>query len=209
MKEDSVIEKFGLPYFVTPTTFKMGTHHIFAESIASRFAGCKKVLDACVGAGFNAIPIARVVGTVVAVDNNKEHLSLAKQNAELAKIGNIDFILGDIMDETIFEKIGNIDGAYLDPEWVKGGCVDNCNEHSSSLSHMEPPADMLFKKVETKTKNIALRLPRELAIKELDSLPPHELEMNYLDDKLKFYTLYFGDLAETIGNTEFRAYRDK
>lgn len=209
MNTTDTIEKFGLPYFTTPTTFKMGTHRLFAEHIAERFTGYKKILDACVGAGFNAIPIARVVRKVIAIDNNESHLALAKQNAALAKLGNIDFISGDIMDEATFEKIADIDGAYLDPEWVKGGCVDNCKHHASSLSQMEPLADVLLKKVEAKTKNIILRLPREFVIEEIYSLPPHELEMAYLDDKLKFYTVYFGDTARTIGITEFRAYRKK
>ena len=75
-----MIQKFGLPYAVTPVTFKMGTHYLFAEHIAERFVGKKKVLDACVGAGFNAIPIARVVKKVIAVDIVRDHINLAKQN---------------------------------------------------------------------------------------------------------------------------------
>lgn len=204
MNKASIIEKFGLPYVVTPVTFKMGTHKLFAENMAKRFLNSKIVLDACVGAGFNVIPIARVAKKVIAVDKDKSHLNLAKQNIIIAQLNNITFILGDIMNNATFKKIGEIDSAYLDPEWVKGGCRGKCRGHSSTLAHMAPPADKLLKKIETKTKNIALRLPKEFNIRELNKFPPHEIEKSYLDGEFKFYTIYFGNLIKKVGLTEFR-----
>ncbi len=67
-------------------------------------------LDACVGAGFMAIPLAQAAQEVVVIDINPAHLALAQENARRASITNITFILGDITDSAVLEKMGLIDG---------------------------------------------------------------------------------------------------
>lgn len=119
----------------------------------------------------------------------------------------INFILGDIQNKEILNKIPHIDGAFLDPDWAMVG--EFKTTHTPKLSNMQPPADELFAEINRLTGNIALRLPREIDLSELKSLPPHELEKIYLDSDFKFYCAYFGKLIEKIGDTGFRAFSEK
>lgn len=203
-----VVGKFGGNYEVTPALFKMGIHKIFGEHVANRFAGKRRVLDACVGGGFSTIPLARIVDEVVAVDTDERHLRYAQRNATIANLANVSFILGDVSNVSILERIGEVDGAYLDPEWVKGGCVENhekCDHHATRLAETFPRADQLLDRVGTKTKDIALRLPRNFHLDELRRYPDLEIEASYLNEDLKFFTVYFGALVKKIGLTEFKA----
>jgi SAM-dependent methyltransferase len=190
---NEIEEKFGGQYVVTPSTFIMGIHHRFAEDMAKRFVSHRCVLDACTGAGFAAIPVARLGIKVIAVDINSEHLDMARKNASIAGVeANMAFILGDITSDETLQKVPPIDGAILDPDWATG---ENKRAHIESLSQMQPRADLLFQKVCRLTPNIALRLPKEMNLGQLDTLPPHELEEVCMDGRRKFYWAYFGNLS--------------
>ena len=135
--------------------------------------------------------LVKYVSKVIGVDANSLHLKQAKYNADLAKVQNqIEFIEGDIL--RVMENIKRIDSAFLDPDWARAG--DNKENHTLSLSLMVPPADALLKKVFKKTSNICLRLPKEFGLRGLNGFPEHEIESVYLDNKLKFHCVYFGDL---------------
>jgi len=141
------------------------------------------------------IALARNARKVIAVEINPEHIEQAKINAKIAHVeSKIVFILGDILDNKVLNRIGNIDGAFLDPDWA---AVENeKSTHVSKLSNMQPPGDRLFAKIFKKTKNVCLRLPKEIDLANLQELPPHELEKIYLDKDFKFYCAYFGKLAK-------------
>ncbi|HLK30310.1 MAG TPA: class I SAM-dependent methyltransferase [Puia sp.] len=77
---------------------------------ALQFAGLKKgdtVLDICCGSGLSLEPIISIIGNtgkVIAVDANKNMLSLAKQRAAKHKWNNIEFIEADINSLTLNTK---------------------------------------------------------------------------------------------------------
>src|SRR4051812_25593683 len=119
MEISEIIKKFGDDYLVTPDTFHMGIHQDLARNVAARFKGYDRVLDTCTGVGFMTIPLARVAKEVIAVDINHVHLEMAKENAKRAGLSNVTFILGDITNPETLKKIGEIDGAFLDPDWAK------------------------------------------------------------------------------------------
>lgn len=195
-----IVEKFGALYKITDDTFKMGTHQVCAQHIAKRFKGSSVVLDSCVGAGFMTIVIAQYVQKVIAVDINSDHLELARQNAEIAGVQHkIDFIEGDIMTSSIWKRIGKIDAAFLDPDWRPVG--NAVEDHTTKLAEMQPPADKLLKRVNSSTKNIALRLPKIIDQNELDNFLQNEIEQMNLDGSIKFYTVYFGNLMNAKGFT--------
>lgn len=221
MGKEKILEKFGKEYQVDNETFIMGIHYLLGDHIAQRFNGCNVVLDACCGAGFMSIALAKYTNRVIAVEVNPKHLEQAENNAKIAGVySKIKFMLGDILNKKTLNKIPKIDGAFLDPDWAKMGELKTA--HTSKLSNMQPPADKLFTAINTITQNIALRLPREIDLSELENLPPCELEKIYLDDDFKFYCAYFGKLinkglsrkASTFrdnkaGNTEFRIFAQK
>jgi 16S rRNA G966 N2-methylase RsmD len=187
-----VIKKFGHAFDVDDETYVMGVNHLLSENIAKRFIHHKAVLDTCCGAGFMSVAIAKYAGKVIAVDIDHNHLSQARNNATLASAENIDFVLGDILKILTNGKLQKIDAAFLDPDWAKPNSKKTA--HVSMLSDMQPSAEILFNETSRMTKNICLRLPKEIDIAELKKLPPHELEPIHLDNELKFYCAYFGDL---------------
>ncbi|MFA6392691.1 MAG: methyltransferase domain-containing protein [Candidatus Paceibacterota bacterium] len=189
---EKIKQKFGENFETDEQTFVMGIHKDFANKIAKRFSRCKKVLDSCAGAGFMSIVLAQYVEEVIAVDIDSSHLEMAKHNALIAGVQDkIRFIHGDILNKKILDQIENIDGAFLDPDW---SIEQNKRIHVTSLKSMIPQADLLFKEISLKTNNIALRLPKELNLSELADLPKHEVEEEIMENKLKFYSIYFGNL---------------
>jgi tRNA G37 N-methylase Trm5 len=194
MDKKQIFQKFGnKEYLVNEDTFIMGTHWLLADHIARRFIGYDTVLDACCGAGFMSISLAKYANQVVAIEVEPDCVASAEINTQLAGVRpKIKFIVGDIINKKTLNNIPKIDAAFLDPVWAKVGNPKRV--HSSKLSEMEPPADKLFSEINELTPNIALRLPKEINLEELRKLPPHELEPIYLDEKLKFYCAYFGNL---------------
>lgn len=201
MKLDLVVKKFGKEYSANDDTYHMGIHYLLGNAIAKRFYGHKICLDTCLGAGFMALALAKHVNKVIGVDINPLHLEQAKHNAGLALIEEkIEFILGDALK--IIRTIIEIDSGFLDPDWARIG--DNKENHTPKLSQMVPPANVLLEEVFKKTKNVCLRLPKEFNLENLRGFPEHEIESVYLDDKLKFYCIYFGDLIKNTKSSELR-----
>ncbi|MGD0729063.1 MAG: methyltransferase domain-containing protein [Candidatus Micrarchaeaceae archaeon] len=206
MNKGNILKKFGREnYKLANDTYVMGIHQILGTHIAQRFADCDIILEACTGAGFMLIPLAQNVKKVITVEINSEHLKQAKNNIKIAGVNSkIRFILGNILEDKVMKKIPKIDAAFLDPDWAEAG--KSKSAHATKLSSMQPPADILLNKTIKKTPNVALRLPKELNLRELRKVPPHELEKIYLDNDFKFYCAYFGKLARKIGRTRFEAF---
>ena len=202
MNKREILEKYGKDlYQVDTDTFHMGIHQKFSDHIARKFKKYQLVLDACAGAGFIAIAIARYANKVIAIDINETHLNQAKANAKIDSVNSkMIFIKGDVLNE--LKKLDIFDAAVLDPDWARPG--DDKEIHVRELSDMEPSGQTLFNEVSKKTKNICLRLPKEFDTSKLKHLPPHEIEAFYQDGKLKFYCAYFGDLMAKDGIREFR-----
>ncbi len=205
MNKDEVLEKYGNPeYQVDSDTYVMGVHHLLSKHIAERFRGSKKVLDACVGAGFMSIAIAKVVDRVIAFDIDESHLDQAQANAGIADVREkIEFIHKDILEALSLDEIKNIDAAFLDPDWSVREGTKNVHIYTE-FSDLQPNGSILLEEVNKLTKNICLRLPKEFDISKLDTLPAHETQAVYQGDKLKFYCVYFGDLRANEGITELR-----
>jgi tRNA1(Val) A37 N6-methylase TrmN6 len=209
MEKEKILEKFGNEnYSVNDNTYTMGIHSLLGSHIAERFKGFANVLEVCTGAGFMLMPLARNVNKVNTVEINPMHMVQAKSNFILSRINSdVKFVLGDIMNDSVLEGITDVEAAMLDPDWSAVG--KEKTSHTTKLSEMQPPAEELFKRIFRKTQNIALRLPREIDLRELSRLPPHELEKIFLDGDFKFYCAYFGNLARKIGVTEFKASNTK
>lgn len=205
MDKEKIIKKFGKEYQVDDETFIMGIRRLLGDHIARRFKGYKIVLDSCCGAGFMSIALAKYVNQVIAVEINPKNLEQAQHNARIADVfDRIKFISGDILNKSILDEIPSIDAAFLDPDWAMAGKVKTA--HTSKLSNTQPSADKLFTEINKLTQNIALRLPREIDLSELKGLPTHEFEKIYLDDEFKFYCVYFGELLQKVGDTEFKTF---
>ena len=112
------------------------------------------------------------------------------------------FIKGDITDDVTIEQLLGIEAIYADPEWALPG--HRKGDHVTSIFQTNPPVDVLYKQLRQVTPNIAIRLPKETNVQELQDFPAYEIEAAYLDGKHKAYTAYFGDLIKIEGLTELR-----
>ena len=124
-------------------------------------AGRKRVIDACAGAGGNAIGFARAGCEVVAIELDPERLAMARHNAGIYGVADrIKFLCGDAC-----ELLPGLDGdiLFVDPPW--GG---DYNRERVVLEDLPPAAALLEVGMET-----WLKVPPSF---DPESLPGCEVE---------------------------------
>jgi hypothetical protein len=113
---------------------------------------------------------------------------------------SVMFVLADIMDDKTRNRLPPVDAASLDPDWA---VTHPAQVHRFVNSSTRPPADALLERILCVTSNAALVLPPTLNVCECDSLPPHGRQRLYMKQSRELYCLYFGELAISLGDTEF------
>ncbi|MFC1891953.1 O-methyltransferase [Thermodesulfobacteriota bacterium] len=201
MNQEEIHKKFGDDFVANEHTFKLGIDHRFTKHFAHRFQS-RKILETCTGAGFTTISMAHVADHVTTVEINPSHQAQARENVKKAGlIDNVTFISGDILDEDLLKKLPPVDAAFLDPDWADTGPD---HKYRFINSNTQPPADDLLDRIYKITKNIALVLPPYIDIKELEMLPNNEREKLYIGGSHELYCLYFSELINSVGETEYR-----
>ena len=98
------------------------TPEVIAIHIAQRLS-CNTIIDAFCGSGGNAIQFAKTCKRVIAIDIDETKIEMAKHNATIYGVDNIEFIVGDAMD--IIPTL-EADCCFLSPPWylllIKGRC---------------------------------------------------------------------------------------
>ncbi|CAM6113437.1 unnamed protein product [Calypogeia fissa] len=174
------------------------TPEIIAKHQASRCV-TGLVIDAFTGVGGNAIQFAFQSYRVIAIDINPTRIDYARHNAEIYGVSDkIEFIVGDFFQLAPFLKA---DLVFLSPPW---GGPEYLKQEIYDLHTMLKPKDgiTLFKVAQSIAPNIALFVPRNVDLNQLQELSwltspplPCEVEQNYVNDKLKAITAYYGDIA--------------
>ncbi|CAM5090075.1 unnamed protein product [Eretmochelys imbricata] len=183
-----------------------------AKHIASRIRqsfNCDIVVDAFCGVGGNAIQFALASKRVIAIDIDPVKISLACNNAEVYGVADqIDFICGDFM---LLASHIKADVVFLSPPW---GGPDYATAEIFDVRTMISPDGYplkvllffpllvstfeIFRLSQKITNNIVYFLPRNADIDQVASLAGPggqvEIEQNFLNNKLKTITVYFGDL---------------
>uniref|UniRef100_A0A8C6YCQ3 Trimethylguanosine synthase n=1 Tax=Naja naja TaxID=35670 RepID=A0A8C6YCQ3_NAJNA len=156
-----------------------GWFSVTPEKIAQHIADRVKlsfdsdiIIDAFCGVGGNAIQFALAAKRVIAVDIDPVKIQLAHNNAMVYGVADqIEFICGDFMKLASSLKA---DVVFLSPPW--GG-----PEYAAKI-----------------TNNIVYFLPRNADVDQVASLAGPggkvEIEQNFLNNRLKTITAYFGDL---------------
>jgi SAM-dependent methyltransferase len=91
------------------------TPEALALHMGERVAGLR-VIDACCGAGGNAIGFARAGCAVTAIDIDSRRVAMAKHNAALYGVSHrIEFVCGDALD--VVPKLQG-DVLFIDPPWA-------------------------------------------------------------------------------------------
>nr|XP_009481598.1 PREDICTED: LOW QUALITY PROTEIN: trimethylguanosine synthase [Pelecanus crispus] len=168
-----------------------------AEHIAVRVSqsfNCDIIVDAFCGVGGNAIQFALTSKRVIAIDIDPEKLSLARNNAEVYGVADqIEFVCGDFM---VLAADLQADVVFLSPPW--GGPDYATAEIFDIQTMICPDGFEIFRLSKKITNNIVYFLPRNADIDQVASLAGPggkvEIEQNFLNNKLKTITAYFGNL---------------
>ena len=179
--------------------------------------------------GGNAIAFAQTCEHVIAIDNDKTRLRLARHNAAIYGVDDrIEFVLGDFIQfaKNLTERgqtrqAGRaVDVIFLSPPWGGPSYLHGTDQNLPSdpsehpeflLSDITPiHGSELFKLAERITPNVAYYLPRNTNLQEISDLVSNprgggpkgkgkaqmvEVEEEWMGEKLKALTCYFGGLA--------------
>lgn len=180
---------------------KEGWFSVTPEKIAEHIAGrvsqsfkCDIVVDAFCGVGGNTIQFALTGKRVIAIDIDPVKIDLARNNAEVYGVADkIEFICGDFL---LLAPCVKADVVFLSPPW--GGPDYATAETFDIRTMMFPDGFEIFRLSQKITNNIVYFLPRNADIDQVASLAGPggqvEIEQNFLNNKLKTITAYFGDL---------------
>ena len=80
---------------------------------AAKLSLKEKVVDCYCGVGTISLWVSKLAKEVIGIENNKEAIISAKDNALINKVNNVKFICGNVLDE--LDKIDNIDCLIADP----------------------------------------------------------------------------------------------
>ncbi|XP_048363938.1 trimethylguanosine synthase isoform X2 [Sphaerodactylus townsendi] len=178
-------------FSVTPE--KIAEH--IAERVKQSF-NSDIIIDAFCGVGGNAIQFALAAKKVIAIDIDPAKIALAHNNAEVYSVADqIEFICGDFMQLAPGLKA---DVVFLSPPW--GGPEYATAEIFDVQTMISPNGYEIFKLSQKITSNIVYFLPRNADIDQIASLAGPggkvEIEQNFLNNRLKTITAYFGDLIK-------------
>ncbi|KAM3865650.1 trimethylguanosine synthase [Diretmus argenteus] len=172
-----------------------------AEHIALRvdhsFSNSHLVIDAFCGVGGNAIQFALTGKRVLAIDIDPVRLDLACHNAAVYGVADrIDFLQGDFLQVAPHLR-GDV--VFLAPPW--GGPDYLTAEVFDIKTMMEPDGYPIFRLSKLISDNVVYFLPRNADMDQIASLAGPggkvEVEQNFLNNKLKTITAYFGNLIKS------------
>jgi tRNA1(Val) A37 N6-methylase TrmN6 len=200
IKPRAIREKFGDDYLADERAYTMGIDQRFTKHFAERFSGLN-VLETCTGAGFTTLSLARTAKHVFTVEIDEEIQKKAIKNIEKARLSsNVTFVHGSILTTEVLEEVRAIDAVFVDPDWAVSG---RDHEYRFQRSNTQPPADVVLENMLKITNNVAIVLPPFIRTEEFADLPDHERESLFMDRNHELFCLYFGDLKNVVGETEF------
>jgi hypothetical protein len=198
---NEIRKKFGDDYLADDRIFIMGIDQRFTKHFAERFIDLN-VLETCTGAGFTALSLARTAKHVFTVEIDEANQKKAISNIEKAGLSsNVTFIFGNILEPETLKELPTVDAAFIDPDWAVTGPD---HEYRFQRSNTQPPADVVLRDMLKITNNVAIVLPPFIKTEEFEGLPKHEREKLYLSGNHELFCLYFGDLARSPRETDFR-----
>ncbi|XP_067309791.1 trimethylguanosine synthase isoform X2 [Pseudorasbora parva] len=171
-----------------------------AEHIALRVQdsfSAELIIDAFCGVGGNAIQFALTGKRVIAIDIDPIRLALAQHNAEVYGVAHrMEFVQGDFLQ--LAPRL-RADIVFLSPPW--GGPEYLSADVFNIKTMMTPDGFEIFRLSKMISDNIVYFLPRNADMEQIASLAGPggkvEVEQNFLNNKLKTITAYFGSLIKS------------
>lgn len=167
-----------------PEYIRWATPEVVAKYRAERLK-CKVIADLGCSIGFQAFAFAKTCKKAYAVEIDERKLDLAKKNAEILGLKNIEFIHGDVLDEKVIHQLKDVEIIFCDPERLP-------EESKRSVGTIKPSIPGLLKKYAAVTENIAIEFPPQIT--EI----PFDCEREYVsvNGQLNRLTLYFNGLQK-------------
>ncbi|XP_052405136.1 trimethylguanosine synthase isoform X3 [Carassius gibelio] len=171
-----------------------------AEHIALRVQdsfSTELIIDAFCGVGGNTIQFALTGKRVIAIDIDPVRLALAQHNAEVYGVAQqIEFVQGDFLQ--LAPRLRG-DMVFLSPPW--GGPEYLSADVFNIQTMMTPDGCEIFRLSKMISDNIVYFLPRNTDMEQIAALAGPggkvEVEQNFLNNKLKTITAYFGNLIQS------------
>ncbi len=163
---------------------RWATPEIVAAYRAQRLK-CKVIADVGCGIGLQAFAFAKTCKKVYAIEIDERKLELAKKNAEILGLKNIEFIHGDALSENVLKQLKDIEIVFCDPERLP-------EESKRTVGTIKPSIPELLKKYGSITEKIALEFPPQITDITFDC----EKEYISVDGQLNRLTLYFNGLQK-------------
>ena len=111
------------------------TPEALAIALGERVRGLR-VIDACAGAGGNAIGFARAGCSVLAIEIDPDRFAMARHNAKIYGVADrIEFVLGDAR-RTVSEREADL--LFIDPPWG-----ERYNKERVTLADLPPCEEIL------------------------------------------------------------------
>lgn len=110
-------ESQGNRYFYNAESFFQGNRLLIESLIKTAIIGAKgqTALDLYCGVGLFSLPLARNFAKVIGIEASEKAIEFAKENAELARLGNIEFYSENVGEWLIENSLQNVDFVLLDP----------------------------------------------------------------------------------------------
>lgn len=184
-----LIIKFSKPIAADTDAYYMSIPEVAAEHISKRLEDFESAVELCSAVGMLCIILSKYILRVVGIDNDPQRISDAESNARLYERDNVQFTLGDVLDEKLLASLkANV--AVLDPDWSAKNS-DKTN-HMLNPDDMQPDLRQMMRLTRRYiTKNLVVRLPKGFTHEILAEFGPHELEDIYIDGEIKFKVAYF------------------
>ncbi len=174
----------GLPdnLYFNQADLRFATPKIVGDYRAKRLK-CDAIAELGCSVGMQAFEFARKCKKVYAVEIDERKMRYCIENAKILDIHNVEFILGDALDDKIIQKIKDADIFFCDPERL-------AEEKERKAETISPNPELLLKKY---GKNIAIEFPPQISGIKFDC----EKEYLSVEGHLNRLTLYFGSLKKT------------
>lgn len=169
---------------------RWATPEIVADYRARRLK-CDLIVDLCCGIGGQSIFFGKYCKKVIAVDKDGKKIEFAKKNAEVYGVKNINFLVGDVLDKKIVNKIKKLkpDILFCDPTRLE-------QEKERDITNIIPKIDDIAHAY--RINDFAFEVPPQLNPEKIH----YNCEKEYVsvNKKLNRLTLYFGKLKKNKVN---------
>lgn len=202
IQKKRLFSKFDEGIILDDESWYSVTPEIIAKHVAKRALenGIKLLIDGFCGAGGNTIQFGEYIKEnpkktapfIFAIDKSMTKIHMAHHNSKIYNVNRyIEFIIGDYFS---IAKHFRADCVFLSPPW---GGPSYSEREVYHLEEIQPIGGKeLYQYTKTNiTNNIILQLPKNTNQKQLIELADQvEIEYNYINDKVKMMTCYYGDV---------------